>query len=74
MIETYVIVEKATGKVAHHKAYLNARDAKLALRCHKGSRAPQYAVAKVCAEPVALWAVGDNGKWAEVKAEGVSAE
>lgn len=69
MVAVYVIIEIATGNIAHEKAYFNARDAKLALKYHKCSRASLYAVARIIGEPTPIATVGPGGKWAEVSAE-----
>lgn len=70
MIDTYVIIRRDTGKLAHSKAYTSIRDAKLALKYHHGGPfASHYAVAKVSAKPSALFTVRADGKWMEVPAE-----
>ena len=68
MYTTYVIIDTATGEIAHNKAYTAPGPAKLALRYHY-EKYPSYAVAKITADPSQVIALDADGNWTEVSAE-----
>lgn len=70
MENLYAVIDKSTGKPKFRKAYMSARDAKLALK-NRISRSgwAKYAVASVKFEPTVIATVDDNGNWTEVPAE-----
>lgn len=66
----YVVVDTKTGKPQFNRAYLTARDAKLALKnrlCRRNW--DKHAVASIKAETTVLTTVDAEGNWTEVPAE-----
>lgn len=63
----YVIIDRATGEIAHNKAYTASGPAKLALRYHY-EKSPQYGVAKITAAPSQVVTLDADGNWTEVSA------
>lgn len=66
----YVVVDVKTGNPRFNRAYVSARDAKLALKNRLNRRDwDKHAVASVKVETVVLTTVDADGNWTEVSAE-----
>lgn len=66
-MKTYFIIDIETGEVVRQKAYLNAKDAKLALKYHFNRRNwGRLGIASIEYAPVLEWVTDERGKWTEV--------
>ena len=65
-MKLFIIIVRETFEVVRDKAYVNLRDAKLALRYHFGKETKKYGIGVVERTTKLAWYIDDNDEWEEV--------
>lgn len=65
-MKLYILMNRKTGEIVRDKAYVNIRDAKLALKYHYGRKTQEYGIGVVERTAELAWYIDEAGNWAEV--------